>query len=172
MADRAIAVRRATTADAAALAHLAEVTFTEAFGHLYSPEDLAAYVGSAYTEAACREALSDPRLAYWLASAEGEPPVGFALAGYCKLPVENRESTAGELRQLYVRATHQNRRLGVRLCDAALAWLDAHYSPLYVGVWSKNDGAQRFYGRYGFFKVGEYGFRVGKTVDHEFILKR
>jgi ribosomal protein S18 acetylase RimI-like enzyme len=39
-------------------------------------------------------------------------------------------------------------------------------------VWSENFGAQRFYGRYGFEKVGEYGFRVGNTVDHEFILKR
>ena len=172
MAARAIAVRRATAADAAALAQLAEITFTETFGHLYAPEDLAAYVASTYTEAACREVLSDPRMAYWVASAAGEPPVGFALAGYCKLPAENREPTAGELRQLYVRATHQNLKLGARLCDAALAWLDEHYAPLYVGVWSLNHGAQRFYGRYGFAKVGEYGFRVGKTVDREFILKR
>jgi diamine N-acetyltransferase len=39
-------------------------------------------------------------------------------------------------------------------------------------VWSENLGAQRFYGRYGFDKVGEYGFVVGKTIDREFILKR
>jgi len=38
--------------------------------------------------------------------------------------------------------------------------------------YAQNVGAQRFYGRYGFKKVGEYGFPVGKTVDHEFILKR
>jgi diamine N-acetyltransferase len=82
------------------------------------------------------------------------------------------EPAAGELRQLYVRSAFQNRRLGVRLFDAALQWLDAHYSPLYIGVWSKNFGAQRFYGRYGFVKVGEYGFPVGKTVDREFILRR
>jgi ribosomal protein S18 acetylase RimI-like enzyme len=41
-----------------------------------------------------------------------------------------------------------------------------------VGVWSQNLGAQRFYRRYGFDKAGEYGFSVGKTVDHEFILRR
>jgi predicted N-acetyltransferase YhbS len=39
-------------------------------------------------------------------------------------------------------------------------------------VWSENFGAQRFYGRHGFSKVGEYGFKVGRTVDREFILKR
>ena len=167
-----IAVRRATVADAAALAQLGEATFTETFGHLYPPEDSAGYVARTYSVAACGEALADSRLAYWLAGADGEPPVGFALAGYCKLPVRDLEPSAGELRQLYVRATHQSQRLGARLFDAALAWLDEHYSPLYIGVWSKNFGAQRFYARYGFAKVGEYGFPVGRTVDHEFILKR
>ncbi len=87
--------------------------------------------------------------------------------------MENREPRAGEIRQLYVLATHQNQRLGAKLLDVAFAWLtEQKFSPLYIGVWSQNYGAQRFYGRYGFTKVGEYGFPVGKTVDHEFILKR
>ena len=172
MSSPVIAVRRATLADAAALPQLGEATFTETFGHLYPPEDSAGYIARTYSEAACREALTDRRMAYWVAGAEREPPVGFALAGYCKLPVQNREQSAGELRQLYVLASHQNQRLGARLFEAALSWLDVHYAPLYVGVWSKNFGAQRFYGRYGFVKVGEYGFPVGRTVDHEFILKR
>jgi ribosomal protein S18 acetylase RimI-like enzyme len=167
-----IAVRRATVADAAALAQLGEATFMETFGHLYPPEDSAGYVARTYSAAACREVLADPRMAYWLAGAEREPPVGFALAGYCKLPVQDLERNAGELRQLYVLASHQRQRLGARLFEAALSWLDAQYSPLYIGVWSKNFGAQRFYGRYGFVKVGEYGFPVGRTIDREFILKR
>jgi ribosomal protein S18 acetylase RimI-like enzyme len=170
--DRSFAVRCATTNDAAEIAHLAESTFTETFGHLYPPDDLAGYVASAYTREAWLETLADARTACWLIGAEGEPVVGFALAGYCKLPVAGLEPTAGELRQLYVRATHQKHRLGTRLFETALAWLEKRYSPLYIGVWSKNHGAQRFYGRYGFVKVGEYGFAVGKTIDEEFILRR
>lgn len=166
-----LSIRRALDSDAAELARLGEVTFTETFGHLYAADDLASFVKS-YSAAACLEILADPRNAYWLLGAEGEPAVGFALAGYCKLPVENLEPTAGELRQLYVRATHQQQRLGTRLFETALEWLEQRYSPLYVGVWSLNHGAQRFYGRYGFVKVGEYGFPVGKTVDREFILRR
>jgi ribosomal protein S18 acetylase RimI-like enzyme len=172
MSNRHITVRRAVDEDAQVLAHLAEATFTETFGHLYPPEDLASYVASTYTAQASLATLADPRMAYWLADAEGEPAVGYALAGYCKLPVPDLAPTAGELRQLYVRAAYQNRRVGTLLFDAALAWLEAHYSPLYVGVWSENHGAQRFYARHGFVKVGEYGFPVGKTVDRELILKR
>jgi ribosomal protein S18 acetylase RimI-like enzyme len=172
MPDAPLILRRARIEDAGALAQLTEATFTETFGHLYPPEDLAEYVCTTCTPAACAGYLQDSRMAYWHIGPEGGPPVGFALAGYCKLPVQNLEPNAGELRQLYVLRTHQNQRLGAKLFDAALAWMEQHYSPLYIGVWSENYGAQRFYGRYGFTKVGEYGFPVGKTVDHEFILKR
>jgi diamine N-acetyltransferase len=172
VSSAALAVRRATVADAAALAQLGAATFMETFGHLYPPEDSAGYLALTYSEAACRAALTDRRMAYWLVGAERAPPVGFALAGYCKLPVPDREPSAGELRQLYVLASHQKHGLGARLFEAALSWLDLHYSPVYIGVWSKNFGAQRFYGRYGFAKVGEYDFPVGRSVDREFILKR
>jgi diamine N-acetyltransferase len=168
-----LVIRRATVADAATLARITEQTFTETFGHLYPPEDLAEYIRGNCTPESCRSLLEDPKLAAWFIGAEGAAPVGYATAASCKLPVESREPNAGEVRQLYVLATHQNQRLGARLLDIALAWLvEQKFSPLYIGVWSQNYGAQRFYERYGFKKVAEYGFPVGKTVDHEFILKR
>ena len=43
---------------------------------------------------------------------------------------------------------------------------------LWIGVWSENHGAQRFYTRHGFARVGEYQFPVGRVRDHEFILRR
>jgi ribosomal protein S18 acetylase RimI-like enzyme len=166
-------IRRALATDAAALALITERTFTETFGHLYPPEDLAEYLAKHCRPDSCGKLLEDPKVGAWLIGADGDAPVGYATAGPCKLPVENREPNAGEVRQLYVLSTHQNQQLGAKLLDAALGWLtEQKFSPLYIGVWSQNYGAQRFYGRYGFTKVGEYGFPVGKTVDHEFILKR
>ena len=43
---------------------------------------------------------------------------------------------------------------------------------LWIGVWSQNLGAQRFYARHGFEKVGEHTFPVGRVVDLEFTLRR
>ena len=43
---------------------------------------------------------------------------------------------------------------------------------LWIGVWSENLGAQRFYERHGFHRVGEYEFPVGRVLDLEFILCR
>jgi RimJ/RimL family protein N-acetyltransferase len=39
-------------------------------------------------------------------------------------------------------------------------------------VWSENLGAQRFYARHGFERVGTYAFPVGRVRDLEFILRR
>jgi ribosomal protein S18 acetylase RimI-like enzyme len=165
-------VRRATANDAAALSKIAAATFVETFGHLYSPEDLQAYLTKAYALEATHKQLTDPAMGVWFATIDDEP-AGFIVVGRCKLPVENLEPTAGEIQQLYVYAKHHNLRIGSRLMDVALDWLVATgRAPLYVGVWSENYGAQRLYGRYGFVKCGEYGFPVGKTVDREFILKR
>jgi diamine N-acetyltransferase len=168
-----ITIRRATSADAASLAALGAETFIETFGHLYPPEDLQAFLVEAHSVDAWTRILADPKRAGWVAALADGTPLGFLLVGACKLPVENREPTAGEIQQLYVLARHHNLRLGSRLMDVGLEWLGAQdLAPVYVGVWSENLGAQRFYGRYGFYKVGEYGFPVGKTVDREFILKR
>jgi ribosomal protein S18 acetylase RimI-like enzyme len=167
-----ISFRRATLDDAAALAELAATTFTETFGHLYPPEDLQTFLVESHSVESWRRTLADSERAIWLAVLD-DVSIGFIAVGACKLPIDNREPTAGEVQMLYVLATHHNLRLGSRLMDLGLEWLQAQErTPLYVGVWSENFGAQRFYGRYGFKKVGEYGFRVGGTVDHEFILKQ
>jgi ribosomal protein S18 acetylase RimI-like enzyme len=122
---------------------------------------------------AWKRVLADPKRAVWLAVLDDTSPIGFIAVGACKLPIENLESAAGEIQQLYVLRQHHNLRLGSSLMEAGLRWLEEqNRAPLYIGVWSENFGAQRFYGRYDFQKVGEYGFRVGGTVDLEFILKR
>ncbi|HTE41710.1 MAG TPA: N-acetyltransferase [Steroidobacteraceae bacterium] len=169
-----VAIRRATLDDAHTLASLGAATFTETFGHLYPAEDLQLFLRESHSVDAWRRTLADSHRAVWLATTIADvTPIGFILVGACKLPVEGREPTAGEIQQLYVSSSSHNLRLGTRLMDLGLGWLAVQgRTPLYIGVWSENFGAQRFYGRYGFEKVGEYGFPVGTTVDREFILKR
>jgi diamine N-acetyltransferase len=169
-----ITLRRATESDATALADVGAATFIETFGHLYSFDDLSAFlVGSHSPEAAMRR-LTEPGVGVWLAELpDRSPPIGYLTIGPCKLPVDNLEPNAGEVRQLYVRKSWHNQALGARLMQLGLDWLaEQGRRPLYVGVWSENYGAQRFYERYGFRKVGEYGFPVGKKIDREFILKQ
>jgi len=169
-----VRVRPAVAADAAALAQLGAATFVETFGHLYQPDDLQGFLRHSRSESYYAGLIGDPRISVQLAFLETEPgPIGYSVAGPCKLPVTDLEATAGELRELYVLARYQQLKIGSRLLSSSLEWLVAQvYSPLYVGVYSDNLGAQRLYGRHGFQKVGEYGFPVGEHIDREFILKR
>src|SRR4051812_25103787 len=95
-------IRRANPADAAKLAELGAATFTETFGHLYPPEDLQAFLVGSHSLDAWTRTLADPERAVWFATLDDTTPIAFIAVGACKLPVENREATAGEIQQLYV----------------------------------------------------------------------
>ena len=165
-------IRRAGSADAEILATLGAETFSETFGHLYPPADLARFLADAHGLERIRADLADPRAAAWLAEHDGLA-IGYATAGPSGLPHPDVSPGCGELKRLYLRRTWQNGGLGLRLFNVALAWLQAEGPrTVWIGVWSQNHGAQRFYGRHGFERVGEYGFQVGETVDHEYILRR
>lgn len=167
-----LVLRRAKPEDAAILSDLAARTFTETFGHLYPAEDLAYFLAAAYAVEEQRRLLGDPRHAAWLLEHEGEA-VGHALAGPCGLPHPDAGPADGELKRLYVLADWQAHGWGARMMDEAMAWLLRDGPrPLWLGVWSENQGAQRFYARYGFVRVGSYEFPVGRVRDLEFILRR
>ena len=165
-------LRRATPVDAALLSALAAQTFTEAFGHLYPEQDLRDFIDQSYSVERQRIILSTPGYAVWLLEHDGVA-VGHAAAGPCGLPHPDVQPGDGELKRLYVLADFQGTGWGGRLFDQAMAWLlAAGPRTLWIGVWSENLGAQRFYARHGFVKVGEHSFPVGRVVDREFTLRR
>ena len=165
-------IRRATPDDAGVLSRLATRTFTETFGHLYPDEDLQAFLAENYAVGRQRTILAQPHYAVWLLELDGEA-IGHAAAGPCGLPHPEVQSGDGELKRLYVLAAHQNGGWGGRLFAGAIDWLERDGPrTLWIGVWSQNLGAQRFYARHGFVHVGDYEFPVGRVRDHEFILRR
>jgi ribosomal protein S18 acetylase RimI-like enzyme len=167
-----VEIRRADINDASALARVGATAFTQAFGHLYPAEDLEQFLRTSHNAQTWGSTLSDAHTCVLIAEGATTGVMGYIAVGPCKLPVQDVEPFAGEVQQLYVLAEFHNLKLGSRLMEAGLSWLTSqNRAPLYVGVWSENYGAQRFYSRYGFRHIGEYGFRVGSTIDREFIFK-
>ena len=164
-----IRYRIATDGDAPALADMFARSFTETFGHLYRPEDLAAFL-SQLDEAGWREELAEPGLTIQLAEAEGEL-VGFAKVGTITLPVEP-DVPATELRQLYIVEPWQGRGIAAELMDWALAEARARGARrIYLSVYVDNHRARRLYERYGFTFVAPYAFQVGNHVDEDHIMR-
>jgi diamine N-acetyltransferase len=165
-------IRRAGPDDAPTLSVLAARTFVETFGHLYPPKDLEDFLAEAYAVDRQQVILSHPDYAVWLLERDGVA-VGHAAAGPCGLPHPDVQAGDGELKRLYLIQDEQKCGWGSRLLETALTWLERDGPrTLWLGVWSENFGAQRFYDRYGFKQVGTYEFPVGQVRDLEFILRR
>ena len=164
-------LRTATPEDAELLTALGRETFTSAFGHLYPPRDLQAFLAEAHTPAKYAAWAADPAYGLWIAELDGKA-IGYALVGPNTLPHPEAAPGDGELKRIYVSSAAQGAGAGSLLMKAALDFLDRLRRPLWIGVWSQNHGAQKLYGRHGFVKAGEYEFLVGESRDHEFILRR
>lgn len=164
-----IAYRDATPADAALLTDLFARSFTETFGHLYSADNLAAFLEN-HSEAGWREELADPRFAVRLGEADGQA-VAYAKLGPPSLPVE-AAGPAIELRQFYVLTPWHGAGVAGRLMDWVLGEARARGADeMYLSVFVDNARARRFYERYGFEYVGRYAFMVGTQADDDLIMR-
>jgi ribosomal protein S18 acetylase RimI-like enzyme len=174
-----VRVRIATLHDVARISVLAtrtfRETFVEDFAMPYTASDLATHERESYGVDALSGYLRDSRYRHFIAERDDfdegrRGAVGYALAGPNGLPHADHRDGDGELKRIYVVREAQATGAGRALFDAALGWLGDRR--VWIGVWSGNLRAQRFYERRGFAKVGAYDFRVGETLDHEFILRR
>lgn len=169
-------LRPARLDDAEALASLGRrtfvETFVEGFGIPYPAEDLAACLDGSWSVDGVGASLARASESWWVAE-RSSGLVAFARTGGCGLPHPDARPSHAELKGLYVEKAAQGLGIGRALFETALEWMQTHGDgPLWIGVWSGNFKAQRFYGHYGFVKAGEYEYPVGRWRDLEHILRR
>lgn len=156
--------------DAATLAAIGRHSFVETFGHLYTPENLAAFLEN-HSEEKWREELADPRYAVRLGF------VGGINAAYVKLGPPSLPFTPPrnsiELRQFYILKPWQGAGLAPAMMDWALAeGRRRGAAEIYLSVFVDNHRARRFYEKHGFEAVGRYDFMVGTHADEDIVMKR
>lgn len=167
-----LTVRDAGAGDLHALVALSQKTFTDKFGHLYRPEDLAAFLEESHSEAAYRSYLASADSLIRVAEREDGQLGAYLLCSPLTLPADRAKPGAVEMKRLYVDTPLQGQGLGSRFVEEALAWARRLGAPeMYLSVFSENYGAQRLYARYGWEKVAEFIFPVGAHEDLEFLMR-
>ncbi len=161
--------RDGTAADLFAIEALFRHSFTATFGHLYAPEDLAAFLAGS-TPAAWAADYAEPGVAFRLAE-DAHGLAGFAKIGPLELPADT-QAPAIELRQLYL----DDRAKGTGAAQALMDWvIDAGrgrgVSEIWLSVYVDNHRARRFYARYGFQDAGRYDFKVGNHIDEDRLMR-
>lgn len=166
-----ILYRPAAPSDVPALAELGRTSFVDAFGHLYSAEDLGSFLEHAYSPELIEAEIANPARLYRVAERDGQ------LVGYCKigfditLEHDGKGRRVMELKQLYMRGNETGSGIGAALMTWALDEARARgFDDVILSVWSENYGAQRFYARHGFEKIGDTIFMVGNHRDEEHLM--
>lgn len=166
-----ILYRPAAPSDVPALAELGRTSFVDAFGHLYSAEDLGSFLEHAYSPELIEAEIANAARLYRVAERDGQ------LVGYCKigfditLEHDGKGRRVMELKQLYMRGNETGSGIGAALMTWALGEARARgFDDVILSVWSENYGAQRFYARHGFEKIGDTIFMVGNHRDEEHLM--
>jgi len=165
-------VRRASAADAATLAALAERTFRDTFTEVNTPENMAAHAAASYGIDKQREEIESDRIRTLLVELDG------VVAGYAQLrnghhPDCVSAENAIELWRFYIDRSGIGRGLAQRLMQAvvveAAEW---NGRALWLGVWERNPRAIAFYRKCGFVEVGAHVFRLGDDAQTDLIMQR
>lgn len=165
-------IRLGIASDAKALSRFATETFCDTFAHLYTPNDLKAYLESNYTEQVQFTELERPDyLTHLVVQNEN-------IVGYSTIRFGSREEQikgpdpVAEIWRFYVSKAYIGKGVAKTLMNRIMEVLkELQTSIVWLGVWENNQRAQKFYLKYGFQEVGYHDFIIGTAVDRDFLFQ-
>lgn len=154
------------------LAELGARTFSETFLEHNDPADVAAFLAATYAPEKQAAELVDPATIVLVAELD-RVAVGFAKLHAGATPPCVVGLAPIELSRLYVSREQLGRGVGEALMSRVVEEAErAGRATLWLGVWERNERAQRFYRRWGFEVVGEHVFVVGSDPQTDLVMSR
>ena len=171
-ASSPIDIRQATLEDADLLARLGAALFIQTFAPLNTPEDMAAYLPTAFSPVIQAEELERKGticLIAWM----GETPVGYAQLAVSEPPECVAAGNPIELVRFYVDAAWHGQGVSHKLMEETLGRAAAgRHDSIWLGVWEKNARAIGFYEKKGFAVVGRKDFWLGTDLQTDLVMWR
>ena len=177
-------VRRAEPNDYKAVAEISRKTFYESWRYLYSEEDLQIYMAEVFSEEQIKKDLEAITNIFLLAETDEK------IIGYTKLCTDSilsgdnladwmlillkefSRSKAMEMERLYVLKEYHKQKAGKQLMDESISIARKQdFDWLWLGVSPDNLKAMAFYKSYGFIQVGTKPYKIGNTVDFDYLMK-
>ena len=166
-------LRRASPADAPAVALVAGASFLATFAGILDGADIVAHVAKNSSVEAFTRWTADAASVVTLA----EHPYGAAPVGYTMLTAPDLPVAAGshdiELRRIYTLPLANGTGLGAALMAQAIE--DARAlgaTRMLLGVYGGNTRARHFYERQGFTLAGTRQYQVGATLHDDVVYAR
>ena len=165
-------IRRGKAEDAVLLAELGARTFSETFAVDNTPEDMAAYLASAFSPAQQAAELADPHCLFQIAETNGIA-VGYSLLRSGNVPNGVTGEKPIELVRLYVTRESLGSGVGAALMQACIREASERgHRTLWLGVWEHNARAQAFYRSWNFIEIGTHVFQLGNDPQTDLLMQR
>jgi diamine N-acetyltransferase len=169
----AVRIRRASAADAEALAQIGARTFSETFAADNTPEDMRMFLESTWHPDLQRAEILDPGLDTLLACDATGALAGFAQVRVAHPPEGIAVRAPVELKRFYVDKPWHGQGLARMLMDAAEQAARARGGQeFWLGVFQRNERALSFYRKCGFRVVGTQVFVVGTDPQKDYVMLR
>ncbi|WP_058309052.1 GNAT family N-acetyltransferase [Gracilibacillus massiliensis] len=163
-------IRKCTLEDSIPLQKISCDVFSETFKHQNSPENMEAYLNSAFNLKQVEKELSTICSQFFFVYFDNE------IAGYLKVNTDGAQSEdmgkdALEIERIYIKKKFQKNGIGKLLLNKATEIAIQHNKKkIWLGVWEKNENAIAFYKKMGFIQTGKHPFYLGDEEQTDLIM--
>jgi len=165
------AIRYGTSKDAELLSELGARTFYETFAEQNTREDMTAYLAEAFNVGKQSSELADANITFLIAES-GDKPQGYAKLQSGPAPDCVAED-AVEISRIYVAKESIGKGIGAQLMRRCIDEAkERGFQTIWLGVWERNEHAQKFYLNWGFKIVGSQSFLLGSDLQNDYVMKR
>lgn len=167
-----ITIEKCTFKDLRQLQEISYETFEETFKHQNSPENMNAYLDSAFNLKKLENELSNISSQFFFIYFNEE------IAGYLKVNTNDAQTEVMgddslEIERIYIKNKFQKHGLGKCLLDKAIEIaIECKKIKIWLGVWQKNENAIAFYKKMGFVQNGAHSFFMGDEEQLDFIMTK
>ncbi len=167
-----IVLKKAISADLQTLQQIGKETFYETFSKHNSEAEMQKYLAESFASEKILKELNTPESQFFIAW-EDESPVGYLKVNSGKAQTELQDGTAIEIERIYVKSSHQGKKVGQLLFDKALEIArQQNKKYIWLGVWEENKKAVNFYAKNGFTEFDRHIFRLGNDEQTDLMMKK
>jgi len=167
-----IAIRNATTDDAARLSELGATVFIQSYLYSYDQQDMDAYLDKTFGKERITNEINTETVYYYVAEAD-DVIVGFVKFNTFMWTPRYKGKITFEVEQLYIQKDMEGQNIGSRLITSALdVARQKQYKIVWLSVWENNNRGIRFHQQHGFMIVGDGMFQLGKTERKYLIMQQ
>lgn len=156
-------IKEAVLKDAAIIALLGRITFTETFGHLFRDKnDLLSYFNETFSVEKIKKGIQKANNKFWVAYVN-DLPVGYAKLKLNSVSEFIIDKKTAQLQKIYVLNDFIAQKVGFQLQNILLNEAKKQgANQIWLSVLKSNNRAFNFYKKSNFTIIGKHDFQIGK----------